>query len=148
MLRTLSVHVAGAMICALGLLSVNAQEASKVAKPQIKGGIDGHVKSVDPEKGTLSMITADGRERTFTITDDTTMLGPRGGKVRYGLKDRRFHEGMELTVVADGATARGRGGWTPPSRTGPTACTPCSPGGRSSAGSRCWPRSGPVFSTS
>jgi hypothetical protein len=94
------------MICALGILSVDAQEASKAAKPQISGGIEGHVKSVNPEKATLSIIAADGRERTFTITDDTTMLGPRGGKVRSGLKDRRFHEGMELTVVADGAKAK------------------------------------------
>ena len=40
------------------------------------------------------------------MTEDTTMLGPRGGKVRRGLHDPRFHEGMSLTVVASGATAK------------------------------------------
>jgi hypothetical protein len=72
----------------------------------IPGGIEGVVKSVNQEKQTLAIITSKGTERTFTITEDTTMLGPRGGKVRSRLKDRRFHEGMEVIVVADGATAK------------------------------------------
>jgi hypothetical protein len=63
------------------------------------------VKKVDHEKCTLTITTDDGRERTFEITDDTTMVGPRGGLVRRGLKDPRFHEGMELTIVAKGTTA-------------------------------------------
>ena len=95
MSRTLNALVAGAMICAVGLLAAVAQEPRKGEKPQIPGGIEGHVKSVDHEKETLSITTSDGRERTFTITEETTMLGPRGGKVRSRLKDRRFHEGME-----------------------------------------------------
>jgi hypothetical protein len=106
MSRTLNAFVAGAMICAVGLLAAVAQEPRKGEKPQIPGGIEGHVKSVNHEKETLSITTADGRERTFTITEETSMLGPRGGKVRSRLKDRRFHEGMEVTVVADGATAK------------------------------------------
>jgi hypothetical protein len=106
MSRTLNALVAGAMICAVGLLAAVAQEPRKGEKPQIPGGIEGHVKSVDHEKETLSITTSDGRERTFTITEETTMLGPRGGKVRSRLKDRRFHEGMEVTVVAAGATAK------------------------------------------
>lgn len=61
---------------------------------------------MDPEKNTLTITTSGGRERTFSITEDTTMLGPRGGKVRHRLKDHRFHEGMDLTVVADGRTAK------------------------------------------
>jgi hypothetical protein len=52
------------------------------------------------------MTTSNGRERTFTITEDTTMLGPRGGKVRHRLRDHRFHEGMEITIVADGSSAK------------------------------------------
>jgi len=48
----------------------------------------------------------DGRDRTFTITDDTTIVGPRGGLVRRRLKDPRFHPGLEITVVPDGKNAK------------------------------------------
>ena len=106
MLRTLSALVAGATVCAVGLMSAAAQESGKSQKPEIPGGIEGHVKSVDTEKQTLRITTSDGKERTFAITEDTTMLGPRGGKVRQGLRDRRFQEGMEITVVANGGTAK------------------------------------------
>jgi hypothetical protein len=102
----LCAQIAGAAICAVGLLSAHAQEPKKSETAAIPGGIEGHVKAVDHEKGRLSIVTAGGRERTFTVTDDTTMIGPRGGKVRRRLNDRRFHEGMELTVVASGEQAK------------------------------------------
>jgi len=104
--RMLSALVAGATICTVGLLSTHAQVSTKSEKAEIPGGIEGHVKSVNHEKETVSIVTSDGRTRTFSITEDTTMIGPRGGKVRRRLNDRRFHEGMELTVVADGGTAK------------------------------------------
>jgi hypothetical protein len=88
-----------------GLFSAGAQETKKSDKPEIKGGIEGEVKKVDVDKETLT-ITVDGKERTFTVTDDTTIVGPRGGLVRRRLKDPRFHEGMDITVVADGKTAK------------------------------------------
>src|SRR5579871_2293730 len=71
-------------------------------KAAIAGGIEGKVKSVDTAAKTLTITTAQGRERTFTITDETTMVGPRGGKVRRGLKDPRFRDPISVTVVADG----------------------------------------------
>jgi hypothetical protein len=106
MLRTPSVLLAGAVICATGLLAAGAQEPKKAERSEIPGGIEGHVKGVDREKQTLTIVVPSGAERTFTITDETTMLGPRGGRVRYRLRDRRFHEGMEVIVVANGAMAR------------------------------------------
>jgi hypothetical protein len=87
-------------------MSAAAQEPKRSERPEIPGGIEGHVKSVDPEKHTLSITTPGGRVRTFTITEDTTMLGPRGGKVRHRLRDRRFQEAIEITVVADGSAAK------------------------------------------
>ena len=86
-----------------GVFFADAQE--KTDKPEIKGGIEGKVKKVDLDKGTLT-ITVSGKERTFTITEDTTMVGPRGGLVRKRLKDPRFHEGLDITVVATGNTAK------------------------------------------
>jgi hypothetical protein len=74
-------------------------------KTEIKGGIAGKVKSVDVEGQKLTITTPQGRERTFTIKDDTLMVGPRGGKVRKHLKDPRFHEGFPVTIVAEGSTA-------------------------------------------
>jgi hypothetical protein len=103
MVRTLSVLLVGAAIGAAGLMLAEAQESQK---HEIKGGIEGTVRRVDTDKEILTIRTADGKERSYTITDDTTIVGPRGGKVRHRLKDPRFHEGMELTVVATGTTAK------------------------------------------
>jgi hypothetical protein len=106
MLRTLTLLFAVATISSLGWISAGAQEAKKNEKPQIPGGVEAHVKNVDLEKETLTIVTEAGAERTLNVTEETTMLGPRGGKVRRGLHDPRFHEGMSLTVVASGTTAK------------------------------------------
>jgi hypothetical protein len=106
MRHALSLLLAGTTICAYGLFSAGAQEAKQAEKPQIPGGIEGHVRSVDTEKETLTIVTPAGTLRTFNVNEDTTMLGPRGGKVRHRLHDRRFNEGISLTVVASGATAK------------------------------------------
>jgi hypothetical protein len=94
----------GAAICATGLLAVRAQE-NRAEKHDIKGGIEGKIVKVDVESKTLTIMTDQGRERAFTITDETIMLGPRGGKVRRHLKDPRFREGFPVTIVADRNTA-------------------------------------------
>jgi hypothetical protein len=102
--RILAAVLGAALVVVVPLVG-NAQQIKKEGSPAIKGGIEGKVKKVDPEKSTLTITTDDGKERTFEITDDTTMVGPRGGLVRRGLKDPRFHEGMDLTVLAKGAVA-------------------------------------------
>jgi hypothetical protein len=104
MWRTVGTILLGAAIGSAGLPSTRADEP-KARTNEIKGGVEGKVKAVDVQNKTLTIVTAQGRERTFTITKDTTMLGPRGGKVKGRLKDKRFHEGMSVTVVAEGNTA-------------------------------------------
>jgi hypothetical protein len=104
MLKTLRGTVLGAAVCAVVALAAAAKD-DKAEKHQIKGGIEGKVRSVDASKDTLTVETDDGRTRTFTITDDTTMLGPRGGKVRHRLKDPRFRDGFPVIIVASGTTA-------------------------------------------
>ncbi len=91
----------GAALCSTGLLSTRADDQ----KTPIPGGIEGKVKKVDVQAHTLTIVTSQGRERTFTVSDETTMVGPRGGKVRRRLHDPRFQDGMPLTVVADGGKA-------------------------------------------
>jgi hypothetical protein len=116
MWRRIVVFVLGAAFTAAASLPGNGQEPKKnapAANPQerkkatpapIKGGIEGKVKKVDPDKMTVT-VTVEGKERTFTITEDTTIVGPRGGLVKRGLKDPRFHDGLEITVVASGTKA-------------------------------------------
>jgi hypothetical protein len=101
MLRASTAFLLGMAICFPGFVRVAADDQ----KSEIKGGIEGKVKNVDVEGQKLTITTTQGRERTFNITDDTTMVGPRGGKVRKHLKDPRFHEGFPLIIVADGNTA-------------------------------------------
>jgi hypothetical protein len=105
MWRALRVVVAGALVSSAGIMLSMAEEP-KQQKNEIKGGIEGKVKSVDADKQTLTITAADGPQRTFTVTDDTIMLGPRGGKVRHRLKDHRFREGFAIIVVAQGAMAK------------------------------------------
>jgi hypothetical protein len=101
MSRSLGAIILGAVVSSATMLC-----AADDQKTQIKGGIEGKVKKVDAEGNTLTITTDQGRERTFSISDETTIVGPRGGKVRHRLKDPRFHEGMSLTIVADGNTAK------------------------------------------
>lgn len=105
MMRSVSALLLAALIGTAGLFSADAQETKKPDKPEIKGGIEGNVKKVDVDKETLT-ITVNGKDRTFTITDDTTIVGPRGGLVRRRLRDPRFHSGLEITVVPAGNTAK------------------------------------------
>ncbi len=71
----------------------------------LAAAIEGKIKSVDVEGNKLTITIAAGRDRTFTITDETMMVGPRGGKVKKHLKDPRFHPGFPVTIVPDGNTA-------------------------------------------
>jgi hypothetical protein len=101
MTRTLGIVLCGAAVAVMGSLSTRAGEP----RSEIKGGIEGKVSKVDVEKGALTISREDGRERTFSVTNDTTIVGPRGGVVHRRLHDPRFHKGLPITVVADGEVA-------------------------------------------
>ena len=73
--------------------------------PETKGGTTGKVVAVDATKGTVTIADANNRERTYSITEETVIVGPRGGVVHSRLKDHRFHSGLPITVVANGSTA-------------------------------------------
>jgi outer membrane lipoprotein-sorting protein len=89
------------LLCAIAVAAF-ASIAARAA--DVKGGIEGKVAKVDAVKGTVT-ITAAGGEKTFTVTNATQIVGPRGGLVRRRLHDPRFHEGLPVTVVANGMTA-------------------------------------------
>jgi|HubBroStandDraft_6_1064221.scaffolds.fasta_scaffold29737_4 hypothetical protein len=92
----------GGAIFAMGILSASGADTPK---SEIKGGIEGKVIKVDVDKGMLTIAREDGRERSFSITDETTIVGPHGGVVHRRLRDSRFHAGLPITVVASGETA-------------------------------------------
>jgi len=99
--RTVGIVVCSVAIGALGLLSASAAEK----KSDIKDGIEGKIVKVDVDKGSVTIADENGKERSFSITDETVIVGPRGGIVHKRLKDPRFHKGLSITVVAMGSTA-------------------------------------------
>jgi hypothetical protein len=63
--------------------------------------IKGKLKKVDPDKGTIT-ITADGKERTFTISKDTeiSVKDIRDYKPKDGLKDQVFQrKNLDITIT-------------------------------------------------
>ncbi len=72
---------------------------------EIKDGIPGIVVKVDAAQGTVTIAEKEGRERTYTVNQETQIIGPRGGIVHSRLHDHRFHAGLPITVVANGTTA-------------------------------------------
>jgi hypothetical protein len=89
LVRTLGSTIVMLAVCTLGLQA----EAQKDSKEII-----GKVKSVNVEKSIFT-ITTDGKDRTFTVTTDTTFLGPKGGVSEDGLKDDRMATGNEVKVI-------------------------------------------------
>ena len=60
---------------------------------------------MDIQAKTLTITTAAGKERTFTVSNETILLGPLGGRVARNLRDPRFSKGLPVTVVAEGDLA-------------------------------------------
>jgi len=100
--RPLIVALCSVAIGALGLLNARATEAKD---PELKDGIPGTVVKVDVTQGTVTIAEKEGRERTYSINEQTVIVGPRGGIVKSRLRDHRFHSGLPISVVADGSTA-------------------------------------------
>src|SRR5579863_1972993 len=103
----MSLRAIGLTVClfVIGTIQGWSASADENEKSEIKGGIAGKIVKVDVEQATVTIAREDGRERTFTITNDTTIVGPRGGVVHRRLRDSRFHKGLSVTIVASGETA-------------------------------------------
>jgi hypothetical protein len=90
---------------AIGIFGLLTARSAQAKDSEIKDGIAGKIVAVDVSKGTVTIADANNRERTYSITEETVIVGPRGGLVRSRLKDHRFHSGLPITVVANGTTA-------------------------------------------
>ncbi|HET6325166.1 MAG TPA: hypothetical protein VFG04_10870 [Planctomycetaceae bacterium] len=95
-----------AVLCslAIGLFGLCAPRA-EAKDSEVKDGVTGKVVTVDVAKGTVTIADSNNRERTYSINEETVIVGPRGGVVHSRLKDHRFHSGLPITVVANGTTA-------------------------------------------
>jgi hypothetical protein len=82
-----------AAMAALMLFACLAVAADKEVK--------GKVVKVDTKKNSITVNTLDGK-KTYTISDDTKFLGPRGGVSDDGIKDDRLKVGAEITLVIAG----------------------------------------------
>jgi hypothetical protein len=51
----------------------------------------GKVKSVDPDKNTITVTDNDGKDHTFTLTDKTEILDTKGKALDGGLKASAFN---------------------------------------------------------
>jgi hypothetical protein len=93
----------GTLLCAIAIAAL-ATVSAQAAGSDVKGGVEGKVVKVDATKGTVT-ITSEGSEKTYNVSATTQIVGPRGGLVHRRLHDKRFHEGLPITVVATGTTA-------------------------------------------
>jgi hypothetical protein len=95
------------MLCtaAIGTIGVFCARMAEAKDPEVKDGTAGKVVKVDVTNNTITIADQNDRERTYSVTEETIIVGPRGGVVHRRLKDRRFHSGLPITVVADGKTA-------------------------------------------
>jgi hypothetical protein len=97
--------VAALCSVAIGALGLSCARSAQARDPEIKDGIPGTVVKVDVAQGTVTIAEKEGRERTYSINEQTVIVGPRGGAVKSRLRDHRFHSGLPITVVASGSEA-------------------------------------------
>jgi hypothetical protein len=90
----------GALLCSIAICALAAHSTKAADEAATKDGIEGKIVKADVEKNALTISTKSGQKQTFTVTNDTTIVGPRGGIVHKRLEDPRFHPGLTVTVVA------------------------------------------------
>jgi hypothetical protein len=90
----------GALFCSIAICALAAHSAKAADEAATKEGIEGKIVKADVEKNALTISTKSGQKQTFTVTNETTIVGPRGGIVHKRLEDPRFHPGLTVTVVA------------------------------------------------
>lgn len=68
-------------------------------KKEIKGGIHATVNKVDVAKKSFTATTEDGKVLLLAVTDETKIIGPRGGQSDDGIEDDRFVADAEVIIV-------------------------------------------------
>lgn len=71
------------------------------ALPAQEGPQRGRIKKVDPDKGTITITTADGKDRDVVVTDSTRVVDAANKDVERRLKDKAFREGAAVLFKAE-----------------------------------------------
>ncbi len=61
--------------------------------------IKGKIKSVDADKGTITVTSSDGKDRTLTVSKDAKIVGASGKDLKEGLKDKHLKAGIPIIVI-------------------------------------------------
>jgi hypothetical protein len=59
----------------------------------------GKIKSVDPDKNTITVTDDGGKDHTFTLTDKTEILDTKGKELTGGLKAEAFKKAGAPVVI-------------------------------------------------
>jgi hypothetical protein len=94
MLRSLVCAAFALVVCAVAVLA---------------GEYRGKVKSVDPDKSTIT-VTIDDKDKTFKVTDDTKIVRGKGDKskeVKDGLKNEKaWSKNPNVIITTEGEGAK------------------------------------------
>jgi hypothetical protein len=93
------------LVCALIVLTLVVSDLSAQPTPQ-----KGKLKKVDPDKATVT-ITVDGKDKEFTVTDDTRLPSASGKTVQERLKSLK--EGIDVDFLPDNKDAKTLWGMRP-----------------------------------
>jgi Cu/Ag efflux protein CusF len=89
MLRTSAVALVALFLLGVGLAV--AADATEVK---------GKIKSVDADKSVV-VVTVDGKDMEFKITDDTKLINAMGNEIKMRLKAKAFKEGADVVVTCE-----------------------------------------------
>jgi hypothetical protein len=94
MLRSLVCAAFALVVCAVAVLA---------------GEYKGKVKSVDPDKNTITVTVGDD-DKTFKVTDDTKIVRGKDGdkEVKDGLKSKIWSKNPNVIVTTEGEGAKGK----------------------------------------
>ena len=56
----------------------------------LAGEIKGKIKSVDADKGTITLTTADGKDHTLMVSKDSKIEAASGKALKEGIKDKHL----------------------------------------------------------
>jgi hypothetical protein len=105
--RTVGVLAIAATLALLAAVSARQKDKDtaqpKVSKPAATTEFTAKLVKVDVARSILTVDDA-SKNRDFSVTEQTKILGPRGAPNKARLKDERFAPGgeLKLTTAADG----------------------------------------------
>jgi hypothetical protein len=67
----------------------------------LAGEIKGKIKSVDADKGTITVTATDGKDHTLALAKDAKVQAASGKDLKDGIKDKHLKAGTEVVVQCE-----------------------------------------------